>query len=358
VLTAGKMPSRREPYQNAVTGGGISPSEARRIEEMRAAIDAPLSAPSPLRGRYDEMAWLPPDEPRAESRYSPTELRMLGRAVDAKQAMSGAGISPAEARRIEEMQGSLDAQLGSRSPLAAAYGEESGRFVPYVMSDKEAKEDAFRAGARAGAESTAARLMPSPDMDAAKRAANADIARVNQFVTDNGLVQSGVTNTGQGGQVYSYRPPSGGLLAGTAQAPAPAPAASPVPPPMQQAAAPSPTMGQRLRGMLPASLSSDERGKTGKQEPPADAFLDTLTPYTYRYKDPSNEPAAQPTGGRYLGVMAQNVEKAPQVGEQIVKDTPKGKVLEGGALMSALAAGEGRLNERVRQLEAMLRKQR
>lgn len=82
----------------------------------------------------------------------------------------------------------------------------------------------------------------------------------------------------------------------------------------------------------------------------ADHFLNHLHPYTYRYKDPSYEPTSQPNGGHYLGVMAQDVEKTP-VGQQIVKDTPRGKMLEGGALMSAMAAGLGRLHERVSGLE-------
>jgi hypothetical protein len=51
--------------------------------------------------------------------------------------------------------------------------------------------------------------------------------------------------------------------------------------------------------------------------------------------------------------MAQNVERGP-TGHTIVKDTPNGKAIEGGAMLSALAAGEGRLHERVNQIEALL----
>lgn len=103
----------------------------------------------------------------------------------------------------------------------------------------------------------------------------------------------------------------------------------------------------------PGRFMSDERGKSGLghgKGGDADAFLDQLHPYTYRYKDPSNEPSEQPNGGRYLGVMAQDVERSP-TGTQIVKDTPRGKVLEGGAMLSAIAAGTGRLHERLSQLE-------
>ena len=82
----------------------------------------------------------------------------------------------------------------------------------------------------------------------------------------------------------------------------------------------------------------------------ADHFLEHLHPYSYRYKNPQNEPATSPTGGRYLGVMAQDLEKTPY-GDQLVKDTPRGKMLEHGAVTSAALAGLGRLHERVAQLE-------
>lgn len=82
----------------------------------------------------------------------------------------------------------------------------------------------------------------------------------------------------------------------------------------------------------------------------ADRFLATLHPYTYRYRNPANEPTASPTGGHYLGVMAQDVERSP-TGNTIVRDTPRGKVLEGGASLGAAMAGLGRLHERLAALE-------
>jgi hypothetical protein len=103
------------------------------------------------------------------------------------------------------------------------------------------------------------------------------------------------------------------------------------------------------------SYMSDERAKVVRPggETEADRFLSTMQPYSYSYKDPANEPTDSPNGGRYLGVMAQNLERGP-TGDTIVKDTPRGKMLEGPALMSAMAAGEGRLNERLSSLEAQL----
>lgn len=116
-------------------------------------------------------------------------------------------------------------------------------------------------------------------------------------------------------------------------------------------------VGIRHEYAPPTSITSDERAKDGMYRGPmheateADHFLAHLHPYTYKYKDPSYEPTNEPTGGHYLGVMAQDVEQTPGIGRQIVKDTPRGKMLEGGALMSAMAGGLGRLHERVSALE-------
>lgn len=99
---------------------------------------------------------------------------------------------------------------------------------------------------------------------------------------------------------------------------------------------------------------SDARRKAGIAggEPSlADAFLDAMDPKSFRYTDPHDEPSITPDGGRYLGVMAQQVERVPQIGRQLVSDTPRGKVINTGAAMSALLAGVGRLNERLSFLE-------
>jgi hypothetical protein len=115
---------------------------------------------------------------------------------------------------------------------------------------------------------------------------------------------------------------------------------------------PPPEPRKELYSGDPKVVFSDEKGKKEKHSE-AESFLDSLHGgYSYRYKDPSNEPSSEPTGGRYLGVMAQDLEKSP-VGPQIVKDTPKGKVLEGNALLSALAAGTGNLHERLKRVEKL-----
>jgi hypothetical protein len=146
----------------------------------------------------------------------------------------------------------------------------------------------------------------------------------------------------------NYSGPARGLMPwiGEKQAPGPMPSMLP----------PSEPRQELYRG-TPKAVFSDEKGKKEKHSE-AESFLDSLHGgYSYRYKDPSNEPSSEPTGGRYLGVMAQDLEKSP-VGPQIVKDTPKGKVLEGNALLSALAAGTGNLHERLKRVEKLKSKGR
>jgi hypothetical protein len=108
-----------------------------------------------------------------------------------------------------------------------------------------------------------------------------------------------------------------------------------------------------------ASVMSDYRDKAGVRSASpgapsggdADRFLASLKPFTFRYKDPEDEPSAEPHGGRYLGIMAQNVEKGP-TGDTLVIDTPRGKAIEEKPGLSAALAGIGRLHERLSALEA------
>ena len=101
-------------------------------------------------------------------------------------------------------------------------------------------------------------------------------------------------------------------------------------------------------------MTSDERAKFAVErgrESMADAFLDHLHPYSYQYKNPGDEPRPA-TGGRYLGVMAQDLEQAPGIGRQLVMDTPGGKRVSIGAGLGAVMAGLGRVDERLKALES------
>ncbi len=83
-----------------------------------------------------------------------------------------------------------------------------------------------------------------------------------------------------------------------------------------------------------------------------DAFLEGIHPLSYHYKNAESEPRSVPTGGRYLGISAQDLEAVPEVGQQMVSDGPHGKRIESGPTLSAALAGLARLHERVRELES------
>ena len=102
---------------------------------------------------------------------------------------------------------------------------------------------------------------------------------------------------------------------------------------------------------------SDERMKRsvrdeGDSTSLVDEFTRWVSPKSFEYRDPAYAPNPQSPHGRYLGVMAQDLERIPEIGRQLVIDTPEGKRISTPAAVSALLAGVGRLDERMRSLEA------
>jgi len=92
-----------------------------------------------------------------------------------------------------------------------------------------------------------------------------------------------------------------------------------------------------------ASMFSDERLKEDVEEfNPAD-FLDSLTGYKYKYKDPKHGQ------GKQVGVMAQDLEKT-EAGSQLVRNTPEGKVVDYGESGPAVLASLADLNKRLKEL--------
>jgi len=74
-------------------------------------------------------------------------------------------------------------------------------------------------------------------------------------------------------------------------------------------------------------------------------FLDALSAYTYRYKEPEKNGA-----GEHLGVMAQDLEKS-SIGKTMVHDTPEGKMVDFGKAGGALLASQAMINDRLSELE-------
>lgn len=92
------------------------------------------------------------------------------------------------------------------------------------------------------------------------------------------------------------------------------------------------------------AMFSDKNMK--HQERPVDAFdvdnfLSGLTGYKFKYKGDDQEK---------MGVMAQDLEKSPE-GQEMVVDTPIGKMVDPGELLNGLLATNVNLNDRVKELE-------
>lgn len=122
--------------------------------------------------------------------------------------------------------------------------------------------------------------------------------------------------------------------------------------------------GQKMQmaGSIASMFKSDERAKgeigsldkgqaSTEGRRVVDQFMDSIDPLAYYYKDPSDEPRQPATGGKYLGVSAQDLQRAPGVGDQLVVDTEDGKKVSTRAATSAALASIARLNERVEHLE-------
>lgn len=121
--------------------------------------------------------------------------------------------------------------------------------------------------------------------------------------------------------------------------------------PVANALVPRPLVAPMQPPMASQLAMSDRTQKTIEKKTLADAFLESLKPYSYKYKDKHMEPRVIPTGGTYLGVMAQDLEKVPEVGHQLVVDTPAGKMVDQKSALSAVMAGLGRMDERLRAVE-------
>lgn len=95
-----------------------------------------------------------------------------------------------------------------------------------------------------------------------------------------------------------------------------------------------------------ATAFSDENLKTNKKKGNAlravEEFLNSVEPSEYNYKGGDNKDR--------LGVMAQDLEKS-QIGNQMVTDTPEGKVVDYGQGFSAMMAGLAEMNKKIKKLE-------
>lgn len=118
-----------------------------------------------------------------------------------------------------------------------------------------------------------------------------------------------------------------------------------------QAVAGQPTEGEQLLSMAGGVAGmfglSDRRAKKKirRAEREAEALMETVKPYKWEYKDPANGE------GEFVGIMAQDLERS-KAGRRAVVDTPRGKMVDGARLATAIAATLPGIHKRLRKLEA------
>jgi len=101
-------------------------------------------------------------------------------------------------------------------------------------------------------------------------------------------------------------------------------------------------------------LSSDEDSKEHVKHEISEikSFLDAIDPVSFKYKQPDGQNGK--TEGVHLGVIAQQIEKAPG-GKSMVMDTPKGKAIDIPSAVGTLLASVADTNSRLNDLEELFK---
>jgi hypothetical protein len=106
-------------------------------------------------------------------------------------------------------------------------------------------------------------------------------------------------------------------------------------------------MGMDAAGQAAAAFGSDKTKKTGIEKADMDIqdFLNSLTGYRYKYKDPYSKYTSE---GTKVGIMAQDIENTLP-GQAMVKETDEGKIIDSIEAINPILASLGNINERLRK---------
>ena len=105
-------------------------------------------------------------------------------------------------------------------------------------------------------------------------------------------------------------------------------------------------------GIAGASLASDKNLKTDIKSADIKSFLDALDPVSFQYKDSDGQNGK--TQGTHLGILAQQVEKAPN-GQSMVQTTAQGKSIDVPSAVGTLMAAAADANQRMSDLEKLFK---
>ena len=118
---------------------------------------------------------------------------------------------------------------------------------------------------------------------------------------------------------------------------------------------------KQLKDIDPKLLSSPPEAKQDAQPAAVEDALRGLHPYSYRYKDPSNEPIPNPTGmERFFGIMTTDLKKHPVTRNMVSGQGADEKIAIPAATSFTLASAahlqqkNDELSQRVTALEKML----
>jgi hypothetical protein len=102
-----------------------------------------------------------------------------------------------------------------------------------------------------------------------------------------------------------------------------------------------------------ATAASDERVKKNVSDgdDDIDKLLGSIAPKKYEYKEPKGGLTPE---GEHLGVMAQDLEKS-KLGDDMVEDTPDGKVVNYGQHLGTIMGALARLHKRLDRVEGVKR---
>ena len=110
----------------------------------------------------------------------------------------------------------------------------------------------------------------------------------------------------------------------------------------------------RIGGMISRGFagdtSSDKNLKKNidKDTNKLHAFLDAIDPVVFEYKDADGTMGRTP--GEHIGVIAQQIEKAPG-GDVMIVETPEGKAIDMGSAVGTMLAAQADLHSRLKDLE-------
>jgi hypothetical protein len=106
------------------------------------------------------------------------------------------------------------------------------------------------------------------------------------------------------------------------------------------------------KGISDSFASDKDMKKDVKKSSMLHRFLDELEPVTFEYKEPTGEMGKTP--GVHMGIIAQDVEKAPG-GESMIVETPEGKGIDMASAMGMLMSAAADAHDRVSSLEELFK---